>query len=105
MQIHAWVLKPYSDVIVHIAYWYAIMEREANVAAGDQTAFEPKEDSFHNSAMVWSVILHSGSLYVRSDGETQSSLGPILGIQASKDKLDCIKVSCNIENRVLPRKT
>ena len=44
-------------------------------------------------AMVWSVVVHGGSLYVQSDTETQFSLGPILGIQASKDKTDCIKVS------------
>ena len=57
-----------------------------------------KEDSSSScsSSIVWSVI-HSGSLYVQSDTEVQFSLGPILGIQPSKDKVDCIKVNCRTE--------
>lgn len=69
-----------------------------DTAAGDHIAFV-KEDSSSscNLSMVWSVVVHSGSLYVQSDTEVQFSLGPILGIQPSKDEVDCIKVSYHAE--------
>ena len=64
------------------------------MVAGDRTAFVEEDFCLATiQAMVWSVVVHGGSLYVQSDTETQFSLGPILGIQASKDKTDCIKVS------------
>lgn len=87
----------------HADRWYAIMESDledhnalANVASDRKALVEESFLSSRNSSMVWSIIVHSGSLYVQSDSGIQFSLGPILGIQASKDKAECIKVSgCN----------
>ena len=69
-----------------------------DTAAGDHIEFvKDSLSSSSSSSMVWSVVVHSGSLYVQSDTEIQFSLGPILGIQPSKDKGGCIKVSCHTE--------